>query len=195
MFAGVAAVQMQIVDGKFRDDRWENGRWIMSKFTGRDGEVDWDRVRMGPRLCPPLPLGPSPQPSLWVQCWAGGCWTTAQGAGQGRTARNAPWLVVCATPEVACESRLVHELECACFPQVIDAEIARRKLLEDVPIPSTNEEPVLFDTAEIPWWAWVKRFHLPEVSLGRDRVLRMPASCVCSVHAFGCVQATRVGLR
>lgn len=21
---------------------------------------------------------------------------------------------------------------------------------------------MLFDTAEIPWWAWVKRFHLPE---------------------------------
>eukprot|EP00889_Picochlorum_renovo_P009002 jgi/Picre1/36032/NNA_003489.t1 len=45
---------------------------------------------------------------------------------------------------------------------VIDAEMARRKLLEDTPIPSTNEEPVLFDTAEIPWWAWVRRFHLPE---------------------------------
>lgn len=51
-----------------------------------------------------------------------------------------------------------------CDPQVIDAEIARRKLLEDTPIPCTNEDAVLFDTAEIPWWAWVKRFHLPEVS-------------------------------
>lgn len=39
----------------------------------------------------------------------------------------------------------------------------RRRLLEESPIPSTNEEPVLFDTAEIPWWAWVRRFHLPEV--------------------------------
>jgi hypothetical protein len=45
---------------------------------------------------------------------------------------------------------------------VIDAEMARRKLLEESPIPSTNEEPVLFDTSEIPWWAWVRRFHLPE---------------------------------
>lgn len=45
---------------------------------------------------------------------------------------------------------------------VIDVEIARRKLLEDSPIPSTNEEPVVFDTNEIPWWAWVRRFHLPE---------------------------------
>ena len=45
---------------------------------------------------------------------------------------------------------------------VIYAEMARRRLLEGAPIPSTNEEPVLFDTAEIPWWAWVRRFHLPE---------------------------------
>lgn len=48
------------------------------------------------------------------------------------------------------------------WDRVIDAEMARRKLLEDRPIPSTNEEPVLFDTGEIPWWAWVRRFHLPE---------------------------------
>lgn len=43
---------------------------------------------------------------------------------------------------------------------VIDAEIARRKLLEDSPIASINDA-VKFDTSEIPWWAWVKRFHLP----------------------------------
>ena len=47
--------------------------------------------------------------------------------------------------------------------KVIDAEMARRKLLEESPIASTQEEPVLFDTSEIPWWAWVRRFHLPEV--------------------------------
>lgn len=44
---------------------------------------------------------------------------------------------------------------------MIDAEMARRKLLEDNPIASTNEDPVVFDTEMIPWWAWVKRFHLP----------------------------------
>lgn len=48
------------------------------------------------------------------------------------------------------------------WDEVIDAEMARRRLLEESPIPSTNEEPVLFDTSEIPWWAWVRRFHLPE---------------------------------
>lgn len=48
--------------------------------------------------------------------------------------------------------------------QVIDAEIERRKLLEDTPVASLREDPVNFDTSEIPWWAWVRRFHLPEVS-------------------------------
>ena len=51
-----------------------------------------------------------------------------------------------------------------CPLQVIDAEMGRRRLLEDTPIASTNEDPVFFDTDQIPWWAWVKRFHLPEVS-------------------------------
>lgn len=49
------------------------------------------------------------------------------------------------------------------WPQVINAEMARRRLLEDTPIDSLREDPVQFDTAEIPWWAWVRRFHLPEV--------------------------------
>jgi hypothetical protein len=47
--------------------------------------------------------------------------------------------------------------------QVIDAEMERRRLLEQAPIPSINEEPVNFDTSEIPWYVWVRRFHLPEV--------------------------------
>ena len=29
---------------------------------------------------------------------------------------------------------------------------------------------MLFDTAEIPWWAWVRRFHLPEVGARRSYV-------------------------
>lgn len=45
---------------------------------------------------------------------------------------------------------------------VIDAEMARRKMLEDTPIPSRLDYPVNFDTSMIPWWAWVRRFHLPE---------------------------------
>lgn len=36
---------MAIVDGKFRDERWVDGRWDLSKFAGKDGETDWDMVR------------------------------------------------------------------------------------------------------------------------------------------------------
>ena len=50
------------------------------------------------------------------------------------------------------------------WDDVIDAEVARRQLLEESPIASINDA-VKFDTSEIPWWAWVKRFHLPVVSL------------------------------
>jgi len=52
---------------------------------------------------------------------------------------------------------------------VIDAEMGRRRLLEDTPIASTNEDPVFFDTDQIPWWAWVKRFHLPEAEKANGR--------------------------
>ncbi|XP_009789569.1 light-harvesting complex-like protein 3 isotype 1, chloroplastic [Nicotiana sylvestris] len=48
------------------------------------------------------------------------------------------------------------------WDSVIDAEVRRRKWLEDNPESSSNEDPVLFDTSIIPWWAWMKRFHLPE---------------------------------
>lgn len=65
--------------------------------------------------------------------------------------------------------------------QVIDAEIVRRQLLEEVPIPSTNEEPVLFDTAEIPWWAWIRRFHLPEVKHPLPLLSRSAPPSLCLV--------------
>lgn len=72
---------------------------------------------------------------------------------------------------------------------VIDAEMARRKLLEDSPIACTNEDPVLFDTATIPWWAWVRRFHLPEAEKLNGR-----AAMVGYVLALGVDQLTGVGL-
>ncbi|KAI7840742.1 hypothetical protein COHA_005557 [Chlorella ohadii] len=106
---------LQLVDGRFSDYRWKNGRWDLSLFKGADGETDWDAV--------------------------------------------------------------------------IDAEMARRKLLEDSPIPCTNEDPVLFDTAEIPWWAWVRRFHLPEAEKLNGR-----AAMVGYVLALFVDQLTGVGL-
>lgn len=49
MVSGAAAepaVYMQIVDGKFRDDRWTaDGRWDLNKFKTSAGEIDWDKVR------------------------------------------------------------------------------------------------------------------------------------------------------
>ncbi|KAI9088998.1 hypothetical protein K1719_029277 [Acacia pycnantha] len=52
---------------------------------------------------------------------------------------------------------------------VIDAEVRRRKWLQDNPESSSNESPVVFDTSLIPWWAWMKRFHLPEAELLNGR--------------------------
>lgn len=80
--------------------------------------------------------------------------------------------------------------ECSplCFAAQL-AEMARRKLLEDSPIPSTNEEPVLFDTSEIPWWAWVRRFHLPEVRSGCRGWYVEWEGLVCSAGAWPSVGA------
>ncbi|XP_030533667.1 light-harvesting complex-like protein 3 isotype 2, chloroplastic [Rhodamnia argentea] len=52
---------------------------------------------------------------------------------------------------------------------VIDAEVRRRKWLEDNPESSSNDDPVVFDTSIIPWWSWMKRFHLPEAELLNGR--------------------------
>lgn len=48
---------------------------------------------------------------------------------------------------------------------VIDAEVVRRKSLEVNPVSSNIHDEVVFDTSIVPWWAWVKRFHLPEAEL------------------------------
>ncbi|KAK7406323.1 hypothetical protein VNO78_07946 [Psophocarpus tetragonolobus] len=52
---------------------------------------------------------------------------------------------------------------------VIDAEVKRRKRLGDNPESSTNDNPVVFNSSIIPWWAWIKRFHLPEAELLNGR--------------------------
>ncbi|KAI3458377.1 hypothetical protein Pfo_015040 [Paulownia fortunei] len=52
---------------------------------------------------------------------------------------------------------------------VIVAEAKRRKFLELHPEASTNEEPVLFRSSIIPWWAWIVHSHLPEAELLNGR--------------------------
>ncbi|KAJ0970719.1 hypothetical protein J5N97_018678 [Dioscorea zingiberensis] len=72
---------------------------------------------------------------------------------------------------------------------VIDAEARRRKWLEDTPEASSTDEPVLFDTSVIPWWAWMKRYHLPEAELLNGR-----AAMVGFFMAYFVDSLTGVGL-
>ncbi|KAL1827124.1 hypothetical protein ACET3Z_005536 [Daucus carota] len=72
---------------------------------------------------------------------------------------------------------------------VIDAEVKRRKWLEDNPESSNNDFPVVFDTSIVPWWAWVKRFHLPEAELLNGR-----AAMVGFFMAYFVDSLTGVGL-
>lgn len=45
---------------------------------------------------------------------------------------------------------------------VIDAEVIRRKWVEDRPEGSSNDDPVFFNLNQVPFPVWVKRFHFPE---------------------------------
>ena len=36
----------QVVDGKFTDYRWEGGRWTLSNFENKAGNMDWDAVQL-----------------------------------------------------------------------------------------------------------------------------------------------------
>ncbi|PSS09680.1 Light-harvesting complex-like protein 3 isotype [Actinidia chinensis var. chinensis] len=95
-------------------------------------------------------LGPNGSPAAAVMAltakfvdsrWVGGTWDLKQFEKDGKTDWDA----------------------------VIDAEVRRRKWLEDDPESSSNDDPVVFDTSIIPWWAWIKRFHLPEAELLNGR--------------------------
>ncbi|XP_022923520.1 light-harvesting complex-like protein 3 isotype 1, chloroplastic [Cucurbita moschata] len=72
---------------------------------------------------------------------------------------------------------------------VIDAEARRRKWLENNPESSSNEDPVLFDTSIVPWWAWIKRYHLPEAEILNGR-----AAMVGFFMAYFVDSLTGVGL-
>ncbi|XP_047322456.1 light-harvesting complex-like protein 3 isotype 2, chloroplastic [Impatiens glandulifera] len=75
------------------------------------------------------------------------------------------------------------------WDSVIDAEAKRRKWLEDNPESTNNDDIVVFDTSIIPWWAWVKRFHLPEAELLNGR-----AAMVGFFMAYFVDSLTGVGL-
>ncbi|KAL0737309.1 hypothetical protein Bca4012_013519 [Brassica carinata] len=75
------------------------------------------------------------------------------------------------------------------WDSVIVSEAKRRKWLEENPETTTNDEPVLFDTSIIPWWAWMKRYHLPEAELLNGR-----AAMVGFFMAYFVDSLTGVGL-
>ncbi|CAN6569157.1 unnamed protein product [Malus baccata var. baccata] len=52
---------------------------------------------------------------------------------------------------------------------IILAEAKRRKFLELHPEASTNDDPVVFRSSIIPWWAWMMRSYLPEAELINGR--------------------------
>ncbi|XP_024379271.1 light-harvesting complex-like protein 3 isotype 1, chloroplastic [Physcomitrium patens] len=72
---------------------------------------------------------------------------------------------------------------------IIDAEVVRRKILEANPESSSNDDEVVFDTSIVPWWAWVKRFHLPEAELLNGRAAMIGYAAGWLVDA-----ATGIGL-
>ncbi|CAF2130162.1 unnamed protein product [Brassica napus] len=42
-------------------------------------------------------------------------------------------------------------------------------IVSENPETTSNDDPVIFDTSIIPWWAWMKRYHLPEAELLNGR--------------------------
>lgn len=39
-----ASLQPQVIDGKFSDPRWKEGRWVLESFRDPKGNMDWDAV-------------------------------------------------------------------------------------------------------------------------------------------------------
>eukprot|EP00468_Gymnochlora_sp_CCMP2014_P003618 CAMPEP_0167753690 /NCGR_PEP_ID=MMETSP0110_2-20121227/7858_1 /TAXON_ID=629695 /ORGANISM="Gymnochlora sp., Strain CCMP2014" /LENGTH=178 /DNA_ID=CAMNT_0007639493 /DNA_START=219 /DNA_END=755 /DNA_ORIENTATION=- len=72
---------------------------------------------------------------------------------------------------------------------IIDAEIARRKIVIDNQLAMDTSQDITFNAAEIPWWAWVKRFHLPEAEKLNGR-----AAMIGYISALWVDQLTKVGI-
>ena len=66
---------------------------------------------------------------------------------------------------------------------VIDAEVVHRKALEDCP--AVYDEDGVFDTSIVPWWVWVKRFHLPEAEKINGRAAMVGYAFAYVIDAAG----------
>ena len=65
---------------------------------------------------------------------------------------------------------------------VIDAEIVHRKMLEENP--AVYDHDGTFDTSQIPWQVWVRRFHLPEAEKANGRAAMVGYLCAYIIDAF-----------
>ena len=66
---------------------------------------------------------------------------------------------------------------------VIDAEVVHRRALEENP--AVYDEDGLFDTSIVPWWVWVKRFHLPEAEKINGRAAMVGYAFAYVIDAMG----------
>ena len=62
-------------------------------------------------------------------------------------------------------------------------EVLHRKALEDCP--AVYDEDGLFDTSIVPWWVWVKRFHLPEAEKINGRAAMVGYAFAYVIDAAG----------
>ncbi|KAF8044373.1 hypothetical protein BT93_A2384 [Corymbia citriodora subsp. variegata] len=67
---------------------------------------------------------------------------------------------------------------------VIVAEARRRRFLEVYPEAATNEDPVVFRSSIIPWWAWIRQSHLPEAELLNGRAAMLGFFMAYAVDAL-----------
>ncbi|RVX15467.1 Light-harvesting complex-like protein 3 isotype 2, chloroplastic [Vitis vinifera] len=146
---GAAAAGDVVLVTKFEDLKWVGGTWDLKQFE-TDGKTNWDAVIDAGEW--PISAGQSViyvSSDLWYL--------------ESPTSPSVPLL----TPYMTQHGAFLVSNE---PPWLIPfPEVRRRKWLEDNPESSSNDDPVVFDTSIIPWWAWIKRFHLPEAELLNGR--------------------------
>ncbi|KAG6501528.1 hypothetical protein ZIOFF_041409 [Zingiber officinale] len=118
--------------------------------------------------------------------WIGGTWDLTQFLKDGKTDWDAVLDAAVSYDKLDYDSMTIQDRLISC---IILSEVRRRKWLEDNPEASSNEEPVILDTSIIPWWTWVKRFHLPEAE-----VLNGRAAMIGFFMAYFVDSLTGVGL-
>ncbi|KAF9685461.1 hypothetical protein SADUNF_Sadunf03G0056900 [Salix dunnii] len=151
--AVAAGGEEKVEVSKFGDPRWISGTWDLKQFQ-KDGKTDWDAVidaehctslfiiHLRPIFPVIIKLHVSPEVGIDLRNY---------------------FLDI--QYQVTRDGITQHIF--TCFDNFSEAR--RRKWLQGNPESSNNDDPVVFDTSIIPWWAWMKRFHLPEAELLNGR--------------------------